>query len=255
MVCLVDPVVPDRARASESGSLLSPLPSAVRDGVLDNPAWHAMTGPQRHVSEVRGHAARYQSGVSVFHALRDERDERAWADLAALVGPGAELVLTGASPTPPAGWTVLGAVAGVQMVATHLEARPDDEAVRLTEADVPEALDLVARTEPGPFSSRTIELGAYLGIRREGRLVAMAGERMHPPGWTEISAVCTDPAHRGEGLASRLVRAVAHGITARGDRVLLHAAASNSAAIALYERLGFALRRRPEFVALRSPAT
>ena len=98
------------------------------------------------------------------------------------------------------------------------------------------------------------DLGGYLGIRSDGRLVAMAGHRFRPAGWTEISAVCTDPAYRGRGLASRLVRAVAHGIVARDDRVLLHTAATNVDAIRLYERMGFVLRRQTTFAALRSPA-
>jgi predicted GNAT family acetyltransferase len=84
----------------------------------------------------------------------------------------------------------------------------------------------------------------------------MAGERLHPPGWTEISAVCTDPAHHGQGLASRLVKAVAHGIEARAEQVFLHAAAAtNTGAIRPYEELGFTLRRRPRFVLLQSPTT
>jgi predicted GNAT family acetyltransferase len=115
-------------------------------------------------------------------------------------------------------------------------------------------LDLVARTEPGPFRKRTIELGTYLGIRRDGRLIAMAGERLHPPGWTEISAVCTDPGYRGHGLATRLVRAVAAGIRARGETPFLHAAADNTYAIRMYERLGFTLRRTTTFRAVRIPA-
>ena len=113
------------------------------------------------------------------------------------------------------------------------------EAVRLGADDVPDMLALVARTRPGPFLPRTVELGTYLGIRREGRLIAMAGERLHPPGWTEISAVCTDAAFRGQGLGSRLVRAVALGIRERGETPFLHTAATNTAAIRLYESLGF----------------
>ena len=111
------------------------------------------------------------------------------------------------------------------MDGSGLAVRADPEAVRLGPADVPEMLDLVARTEPGPFVPRTIALGTYLGIRRGGALVAMAGERMRPPGWGEISAVCTDPAHRGQGLAGRLVRAVGAVIRERGDVPFLHAAA------------------------------
>jgi predicted GNAT family acetyltransferase len=96
-------------------------------------------------------------------------------------------------------------------------------------------------------------MGTYLGIRRDGALVAMAGERLHPPGWTEISAVCTDPAFRGEGLATRLMHAVAYGIRERGETPFLHAAAGNTGAIRLYESLGFRLRRRTAFAAARAP--
>ena len=136
-----------------------------------------------------------------------------------------------------------------------LAAAPDEEAVRLGPADVPEMLALVERTQPGPFLPRTVEMGTYLGIRRDGALVAMAGERLRPPGWTEISAVCTDPAFRGAGLATRLVLAVAHGIRERGETPFLHTAAANTTATRLYESLGFRLRRTTRFMAARVPAT
>jgi predicted GNAT family acetyltransferase len=112
----------------------------------------------------------------------------------------------------------------------------------------------VARTRPGPFLARTIELGAYYGVRDGGRLVAMAGERLRPPGWTEISAVCTDERHRGRGLAGRLVRHVAAGIRARGEIPFLHAASANTGAVRLYESLGFARRVPTFFYNLRVPA-
>lgn len=131
--------------------------------------------------------------------------------------------------------------------------RPDEEAVVLTRADVPEMLALVERTKPGPFLPRTIELGTYLGIRRDGELVAMAGERMKPPGWTEVSAVCTDERFRGQGLGGRLVLAVVANIQARGDRAFLHTGRQNVTAIRLYESLGFRLRRAAEFGAVQAP--
>ncbi|MFT4128282.1 MAG: GNAT family N-acetyltransferase, partial [Gordonia sp. (in: high G+C Gram-positive bacteria)] len=99
-----------------------------------------------------------------------------------------------------------------------------------------------------------IEMGTYLGIRRAGVLVAMAGERMHPPGWTEISAVCTDPACRGQGLAALLVRAVAAGIVARAETPFLHAAADNTTAIRLYEALGFVVHREVVFRLVEVPS-
>jgi len=223
--------------------------------VLDNPAWAALNGPQAHLGEVRGQAARYHPDVAVFAALRAEPDARAWAELSEIAGPGAEVALPGVTAAPPRDWEVVFTMAGVQLVDVALRAEPDPEAVRLGPADVPEMLDLVARTEPGPFRARTIELGTYLGIRREGRLIAMAGERVRPPGWTEVSAVCTDPAYRGLGLATRLIRAVAAGIRARGETPFLHAAASNTDAIRLYERIGFAPRRTTTFRAVRIPGS
>ena len=98
-------------------------------------------------------------------------------------------------------------------------------------------------------------MGSYLGVRRAGRLVAMAGERLHPPGWTEISAVCTDPDFRGQGLGTRLVQAVGHGIRHRGDRPMMHASQSNTNAIRLYEALGFEIRTEVTFFVARVPAT
>ncbi|WP_308113736.1 GNAT family N-acetyltransferase [Kineosporia corallincola] len=224
---------------------------------LDNPAWASLTGPHAHLAEGTPDVWRYPPDVAPFVALPSVPGPQTWHDLAGLAGPGQVVALSGAPGLVdelPVGWEVTTTGAGVQLVATDaLLGAPDEEAVRLGAADVPEMLGLVARTRPGPFRSRTHELGAYLGIRRGGRLVAMAGERLHPPGWTEISAVCTDEAYRRQGLAARLVRAVAHGIRERGETPLLHAAASNERAIRLYQAMGFALRRHTGFFGVRTP--
>lgn len=221
---------------------------------LDGAAWASLAGEHRRFAETYGQAARYDQEVAPFHALPPDPDASAWADLAKLAGGrGAEVTLNGPLVPPPAGWEVIRHLDGVQLVGEAFYGEPDAEAVVLGPPDVPEVLDLVARTEPGPFRKRTMELGTYLGIRRDGALIAMAGERMHPPGWTEISAVCTDPAYRGQGLAARLIRAVAAGIRARGETPFLHAAATNTNAIRLYESLGFTLRRTTAFRLLRVP--
>ncbi|MET9533041.1 GNAT family N-acetyltransferase [Streptomyces sp. NPDC006649] len=220
--------------------------------LLDNAAWAALAGPHRRFAETVGSAARYRTDVAPFVALADPASPAAWDDLAVLVGPGEQTAVTGVTAVPD-GWETVRSGTGVQLVADTLRTARDPEAVRLTPADVPEMLDLVSRTRPGPFLPRTIELGAYWGIRRGGRLVAMAGERLRPPGHTEISAVCTDAGHRGQGFATRLVRHVADGVRDRGDTPFLHAAAENENAVRLYLSMGFVLRRRNLFVVVRVP--
>ncbi|AGZ45389.1 regulatory protein [Actinoplanes friuliensis DSM 7358] len=158
-----------------------------------------------------------------------------------------------ARPPEDAGWEIRGTSTAFQLIDGKVPAALDSEAIVLTVADVPDMIDLVSRTEPGPFRPRTIELGTYLGIRQHGRLVAMAGERLHPPGWTEISAVCTDPAHRGRGYAARLVRALAAAIYDRGERPFLHTMATNTPANRLFTSLGFVRRKENTTVSLRVP--
>jgi ribosomal protein S18 acetylase RimI-like enzyme len=212
-------------------------------GALDNPAWGSLSGAHSWLAETDAEhrAGRYPTDVAPFAALDDSSDARCWTALASVVGRSrAALVGLDTAPRP---WKVSWSIPIVQMTGTAVEAAVDPEAVRLGPDDVPDMLALVARTKPGPFGPRTIELGNYVGLRRDGALVAMAGERMHPPGWTEVSAVCTDIAHRGQGLGARLVRTVVAGIRERGEEPFLHAAVDNTGAIALYERMGFELRR------------
>lgn len=227
--------------------------TAAREHVLDHAVRAALLGPHAHLAERRGRVLRYRADVCPFLAFPDDPRDADWHDLAALVGPGKVTGL--AAATVPDGWEVVFHLEGVQMVDDGVPARPDPEAVVLGPADVPEMLALVERTRPGPFLPRTIAMGSYLGIRRAGRLVAMAGERMHPPGWTEISAVCTDPDVRGQGLATRLVLAVAAGVRDRGDVPFLHVAATNVNAVRLYASLGFRARRTVMFGAVRTPRT
>ncbi|WP_327319502.1 GNAT family N-acetyltransferase [Streptomyces sp. NBC_01235] len=230
-------------------------PTVTHPHPLDNAVWAALVGPHSHLAARVGRAARYPADVYDFAALADPGDPAAWADLLTLVGPGTPVRIKPVQRVPD-GWEVIGGGEGVQLVATEeFRTEPASEAVRLGPDDVPEILDLVARTRPGPFLQRTIALGTYLGIRHQGRLIAMAGERVRLPGWTEISAVCTDPGHRGKGLATRLIRAVGAGIRDRGDTPFLHAAADNTAAIRLYESLGFILRRRSTIASVRTPGT
>ncbi|MCM6775382.1 GNAT family N-acetyltransferase [Nocardia sp. CDC159] len=220
---------------------------------LDDPVRASLQGEHRRFARWVGRIGRYDPEVARFVGHPPVLEERDWADLATLLGPGGATALRGPDHVPPPGWTVLDRFGSVQMDGSGLRVAHDPDLERLTAADVPEILALIARTEPGPFAPRTIEMGRYLGLRVDGRLVAMAGERMHPPGWTEISAVCTDAEFRGRGFASRLVRAVGAGIRARGEIPFLHATATNTTAIGLYERLGFTLRQRSMLTIVQAP--
>ncbi len=217
---------------------------------LDNPVWHALTGPQARFADGTGLALRYEPAVSVFGALPHDPAAEAWEAMRALLGPdGAAVVFQAAALQPPEGWQTLMRLPGHQMVATTPIGMPDAAFTPLTADDVPDMLDLVARTKPGPFLTRTIELGRYLGLRdrEDGALVAMAGERMHLDGYTEISAVCTDERARKQGLATRLVRAIAAGIEARGETPMLHCTIENESAIRVYDALGFRIRTTADF--------
>ncbi len=227
---------------------------------LDNPVWEALTGPQQHLGTSTGLAARFDPAVSPFGAMADEPTDAHWADLADIAGPGGQLALVHpgeGDPVPGTGWSILWQATGVQMVGNRIvPPRADpvaDPSVPLGADDVGDMLALAEAARPGPFLPRTYEFGGYVGIRREGRLVAMAGERMRSPGYAEISAVATDAAHRRQGLAELLVRVVASGIDRRDETPFLHAAATNTNAIRLYETIGFVTLRTVTFVLLQAP--
>jgi ribosomal protein S18 acetylase RimI-like enzyme len=151
-------------------------------------------------------------------------------------------------------WEQVFGIPTTQMVAGDLEEAPARDAQQLGPDDVPEMLDLVGRTHPGPFERRTVELGDYLGIRDDtGALVAMAGMRLRPPGYTEISAVCTDEHVRGRGLATAHVRDLVGRIRGRGETPMLHVMTSNVTAISVYLGLGFTVRREQDVIGLRAP--
>jgi ribosomal protein S18 acetylase RimI-like enzyme len=213
------------------------------EALLDNPVYAALCGPHARFAQVRGRARRYPVDVAPFLALPSSPSAQDWRDAAGLVAPGGYAAVRYSGAEPPDAWQALEAFDLVQMVGERVTGVDCPEAIKLGAADVPEMLELVAQTEPGPFLTRTIELGDYLGIRRDGTLLAMAGERLRLDGWTEISAVCTKPDHRGRGLASRLVGALIAGIQLRSERAFLHVLSTNTGAIRLYEELGFRVRQ------------
>jgi predicted GNAT family acetyltransferase len=210
---------------------------------LDRPIWASLAGPHATLSEGGALAKRYVRDVNLFASSRDD-SPAALDALATLVEPGEHVyVLQVPEIAVPSALHATKTALGVQMVATRsIDSGPADDIVVLGDADAPEMLALAQLTQPGPFLARTHVMGTFRGIRIDGRLAAMAGERMHVPGHTEVSGVCTHPDFRGRGLARRLSAVVAAAIQARGETPFLHSWKDNHPAIALYGKLGFRLR-------------
>lgn len=219
---------------------------------LDRPVWASLTyAPQ--LGEGDDFAKRYQRDINMFASTRDE-SVASLAALRDLVREGESVFLTQVPDICiPDGLIVVRAAQAVQMlVARPIEQHTTDcDHIELGDADAVEMLALAQLTEPGPFLARTHTMGRFVGVRIDGRLAAMAGERMRFPGFTEVSGVCTHPDFRGKGLAKRLSSVIASAIQQRGDQPFLHAWASNRAAIALYESLGFEFRTTVQVAVLQ----
>lgn len=214
--------------------------------ILDRPIWSALISKHACFAETVGCARAYPGNLARF-AATDPSSSDARTDLARLVRQrkGGVTFMQATPVEQPTGTRVTLQARGVQMLLDDpcgIETIHGATPLRAT--DVDDMLRLVERTEPGPFFQRTIAMGRYFGVRENGLLIAMAGERMALTGFTEISAVCVDPEMRGRGLARGLVGHVAAGILERGERPFLHAYANNQPAISLYRSMGFVLRSR-----------
>ncbi len=209
---------------------------------LDNPVWFALTTEHRLLARSHGLARRYPPDVSPLAALLHPTSD-AFTDLQQLVSPGEHVALFTASPFDvPGDWQVDRSRWIDQMICEASAASQPVAPIPLGTTDVPEMLELTAATEPGPFLPQTIQMGSYFGIRAsDGRLVAMAGERLQSTAFVEISAVCTRPEFRGRGYAQTLTTFLAAQILAAGKIPFLHVKSENGAK-AIYQKLGFRLR-------------
>jgi len=230
---------------------------------LDNVIWKALATRQSAFAETFDQASRFPREVTALAAFL-EPSPRGYASLAGLLGVGGTATLSLASPyQPQPKWDVIAAFPGLQMVAEKAVSetgdassslgRPDHTLAitELAQRDSPEMVELATLTKPGPFGLRTYELGTYVGIRSEGKLIAMAGERLKVPGYTEVSAVCTHPEHTGQGYARGLMMEIMRGIRERGETPFLHVRQDNARAVGLYEALGFLTRMVVHFTVLR----
>ena len=223
---------------------------------LENVIWEALTTRQAGFAESCNSARRFLREVTALCAF-ERPDHHGYASLADLTGAGGTAAIFLDRPYEQHdGWEYVVGAPLLQMVCENGVAKADRKTspaviVELAASDSPGMLELTALTKPGPFGPRTHELGYYVGIRDNGQLVAMAGERLKVPGYTEVSAVCTHPDHLGKGYAAALMMEVMRGIRERGEIPFLHVRSDNSRAIAVYERLGFRTAWEGHFAVLR----
>ncbi|MCW3464534.1 GNAT family N-acetyltransferase [Chitinophaga nivalis] len=213
--------------------------------LLDNPVWHALQTTHQHFALGTPACKRYPATVLPFMGY-DPAAPQALNDMAPWMQPDEKVFIVGDLPPMPASWEVTNQLACLQMVCEHPISRPvkhPADMVLLSEADRPEMYALINLVQPGYFKTDTPSLGDYYGIRQDGKLVAMAGQRLRLTGCGEISAVCTHPDYTGKGLAQQLLQHLCYQLSAQGILPFLHVLASNTRAVGLYEWLGFVTRR------------
>ncbi|MDX8483357.1 GNAT family N-acetyltransferase [Mesorhizobium sp. VK24D] len=211
--------------------------------VLDRPIWSALATRHQAFAEGDSLARRYRPSIVPFAATATDDPESLLA-LSKLLQPLESSILVQTDPIVlPSDLSAVSTATLVQMTAERpMQAVSDERVQRLTRDDAAEMLALASLTKPGPFTLEALSLGDFWGVKIEGRLAAIAGERMKQPGYTELSGVCTHPDFRGGGLARLLSLFVANRIMARGEVPYLHAYDSNALAVGLYESIGFRLR-------------
>jgi ribosomal protein S18 acetylase RimI-like enzyme len=220
--------------------------------VLDNPAWNALQSGNKQLAFGNGQAAYFDREVSPFAALRENSEEN-FRLLHQLLPHGVILFVTPVKMEFSPQWNVLNYVHGLQMVYDNTIIADEISAplVPLTEEHVPQMMELTKLTNPGPFNERTIDFGHYQGIFEGEKLLAMAGQRLHPFNYAEISAVCTHPDHTGKGYARQLLLAQIQRVKAASEVPFLHVRYDNERAVKVYESLGFATRIEVHFYVLK----
>jgi GNAT superfamily N-acetyltransferase len=210
-----------------------------------NPAWHALQTRHCHLAVSAGQACRYPAEVAPFAAVAAPSSV-ALEELHSLLAPGESTWLVGEGYPHVRGILFEGTLECLQMVLPEEVAPPDPtiETIRLSAANAAEMVALTDLAFPGFFRKRTCEMGSYYGVRSDGELIAMGGERLSLDGYSEVSGVCTHPAHRGKGLAASLIWQLARNHRRDGLVSFLHVSSTNHHAIELYRRMGFEVVRK-----------
>jgi predicted GNAT family acetyltransferase len=217
--------------------------------VLDNPVWNALTSGNNDLAYGTDEVKYYAQEVAFFAGFKEFSKDHFNALYELITS---DRVMTVVSPEDieiPAQWKVVNHMKILQMVFNgSIPQQPvNQEFTPLQDQHIPNMLTLTKMTKPGPFFERTIDFGNYEGIFKNNELIAMAGQRLHPSPYIEISAVCTHPDHLGNGYASQLINRQILAIIAASGIPFLHVRNDNATAIKVYEKLGFVIRKNMTF--------
>jgi len=215
------------------------------ENLFANPVWHALQTKHRHLAISDGEACRYPADVAPFVAVASP-SVSALQSLHSLLVPGEYVWLVGESYPRTPELSFAETLECLQMVLPD-EVMPPVPAFEILPLTCANASEMVALTDvafPAFFRSKTCDMGSYYGIRSNGELIAMGGERLILDGYPEISGVCTHPNHRGQGFAAGLIWHLAGNHRRDGAVSWLHVSASNHRAIELYSRMGFQVVRK-----------
>ncbi|CAL1518766.1 GNAT family N-acetyltransferase [Chitinophaga sp. MM2321] len=227
----------------------------MKETILDNPAWGSLISEHKHFAEGTDRVKRYRNSIVPFVACRDAGED-SMEDINPWISAGESFYIIGELPVLPKDWKVESELPCAQMLLTPGWSLPlpeeDDVTISLLgDADATAMYELINSVQPGYYNPDTRLLGTYYGIRQQGKLVAMAGERMRMTGFCELSAICTDPAYTGKGYAQRLITQLCRRHVAAGIASFLHVSLLNERAIRLYEHMGFTYRRSISFTKVK----
>lgn len=214
-----------------------------------NPVFAALRTTHAHLAITSGEATRYPSAVTPFAAIASPTTQ-ALRDLQTLLTPDEYVWIAAIGEANPAsaGLVVAATIEVHQMILPpEVDLSPPDPGI--LPLNCSQAAEMVALTDiafPGFFRPRTCEMGAYFGIYSDRRLIAMGGERLLFPGYSEISGLCTHPAHRSRSHAASMLWHLARFDRERGIVPWLHVTATNRSAVGLYLKLGFEIVRTIE---------
>ena len=224
----------------------------ISEDALDNPVWFSLTDVHfNHVNDY-GHVKFYQPDYAPFGAfINNEDTSRAIEKHAKLIS---DFFIVGDKPKMPLHFKEPKQYIGLQMIVYNKLNYPITETiVELEESHYDDLIDLTKLVYPEYFKSKTNTLGTYFGVYREGKLVAVAGERMQTSNFIEISAVITHPDYTGNGYAKQLITYTANHIFNKNKTPFLHVDETNLGPIALYKKLGFVVRRKLNFWKISTP--